>query len=268
MERPQVGMAPKRRDPAGGMIPQAFIRRHGGLPFGFTVAEELALIQKFLARHGLRLVGFFPRVRAGRLICNGAVENGLTMVSPRETKTATGDRWVTPSEEARLRRYKPIPGEAAYAAQEKIRRDAGVYEDRLSVTESGMSLGDGKYYRLSWDSTKRAYRHAVPKSQKLPQDGELRERCCQNPEHMVPLDENLHHNVKYCSASCAARAKELRRRHKVSQAVRPIVYRNESDVSADLTNDTNQLETGVISPHISRGIISADGSAEVDVYQQ
>jgi hypothetical protein len=263
-----TGMAPKLRDPAGGMIPQAFIRKHGGLPFGYTVAEESTLIQNFLARHGLRLIGFFPKVRAGRLICNGAVQNGLTVASPRETKTAKGDRWVTPSEEARLRRYNPISGEAAHAAQEKIRRDAGVYEERLSVTESGMSLGDGKNYRLSWDGAYKAYRKAVPESQKLPKEGKLPERHCRNPECLKEIGEKKHHNIEYCGSLCRERAKELRRRHKVNQTGRPIIYRNESDVSADLTSDTKQLETDVISPHIYRGIVSKDCPEEVAVYQQ
>jgi hypothetical protein len=209
MNQPLVGMAPRRRDPAAGMIPQAFIRKHGGLPFGYTVAEESALIQNFIARHGLRLI------------------------PPGAAATAAGKRWVTPSEEARLRHYKPVPGDATYKAQEQIRLDAGVYEDRLSVQESEMSLSEGKYARLAWDSTIKGYRQAVPKSQKLPKEGKLPDRPCQNPECFNEIDEKEHHNVKCCSAKCTARAKELRRLDRKNQkAGRPIHYRNESDVSA------------------------------------
>jgi hypothetical protein len=245
MDRQPVGIAPKPTDPAVDMM-----------------------VKTFLSRHGLRLVGFFPKVRAGKFLCNGPQRGlGLTRFPFGATTTKAGDRWVTPSEEARLRRYKPIPGEAAYAAQEKIRRDAGVYEDRLSVQGGWMSLAEGKHSRLSWDNTIKAYRQAVPKSQKLPKEGVLPERSCQNPECMLEIKG--HHNVQYCNAKCTARAKELRRLdRKNQQAGRPILYRNESDVSADLTHDISQLETGVISPHISRGIFSKDCPVEVVVYPQ
>jgi len=244
-----VGIAPKRRDPADAL-----------------------LIQTFLAKHGLaRLAGIFSptnqRDQTFRCLTDVSPEppdkHGLTRWPPGVATTDQGKRYASEYEEARLRYYKPVPGEAAYKAQENIRRDAGVYEDRLSVTESGMSLGDGKNYRLSWDGAK-----AVPESQKLPKEGKLPERHCQNPECLKEIGEKKHHNIEYCGAKCRERAKELRRRHKVNQASRPILYRNESDVSADLTNDTSQLETGVISPHISRGIVSKDCPAEVAVYQQ
>jgi hypothetical protein len=174
---------------------------------------------------------------------------------------------VTPSEEARLRQYKPVVGEAAYRAQQTIINDAGVYEDRLSVQSGWMSLAETKHSRLSWDSVEKAYGQAVPKSQKLPREGELPERHCQNPECMGAIGEKRHHNVKFCNDKCCARAKELRRLDRKSQAGRPLRYRNESDVSADLTNDASQLETDVIAPNMYRGILSNDCPAEVAVYQ-
>jgi hypothetical protein len=247
MDRQLVGIAPKPTDPAVDMM-----------------------VKTFLSRHGLRLVGFFPKVRAGKFLCNGPQRGlGLTRFPLGATTTKAGDRWVTSSEEARLRRYKPIPGEAAYAAQEKIRRDAGVYEDRLSVQGGWMSLADGKYSRLSWAGANKAYRQAVPESQKLPKEGELPERHCQNPECLKEIGAKRHHNVQYCNAKCTARAKELRRLDRKNQkAGRPIHYRNESDVSDDLINDTSQLETRVISPHTSRRIFSKDCAEEVAAYQQ
>jgi hypothetical protein len=246
-----VGMAPKWRDPAA-----------------------VLLIQTFIARHGLRLVGFLPQLPARPFRCDGPLwpptpwRPDLTRFPPRATVTDKGKRYSSQYEEARARRYKPVEGEAAYKAQEKIRNNAGVYEDRLSVQESEMSLGDGKYSRLAWDSTNKVYRQAVPKSQKLPKEGKLPERSCQNPECVLEIDENRHHNVKYCDDECAARGKELRRLHRNKLARRPILYRNESDVSVDLTNDTSQLEQDVISPHINRGIVSKDCPAEVVVYPQ
>ena len=262
MDRQLFGIAPKPTDPAIDMM-----------------------VKTFLSRHGLRLVGFFPKVRAGKFLCPdscpGELENarktgrkgsrrglGLTRFPFGATTTKAGDRWVTPSEQARLRHYnKPIPGEAAYAAQEKIRRDAGVYEDRMSVQGGWMSLAEGKHSRLSWDSTIKAYRQAVPKSQKLPKEGVLPERSCQNPECMLAIEG--HHNRHYCNAKCTARAKELRRLdRKNQQAGRPILYRNELGSTPDFTHDISQLETGVISLHISRGIVSKDCPAEIAAYQQ
>jgi len=244
MERPQGdGMAPKPRDSVVGMM-----------------------IQNFIARHGLRLVGFFPQVRAGRFLCDGSphglprrgprplgAEKGLTRVPPRAIVTKAGDRWVTPYEEARLRHYTPVPGDAAYKAQVTIRSEASVYADRLSVQASPMSLADGKHYR-----------RAVPESQKLPREGVLPERHCQNPECLKEIDEKRHHNVQYCNAKCTARAKELRRlQRKNREDGRPILYRNESDVSDDFSNDTNQLETSMVSPHICAEMFSEDCPVEI-----
>jgi hypothetical protein len=250
-----VGMAIKPRDPTVGM-----------------------LIQNFIAKHGLRLVGFFPKSAPGRFLCDGysdglprpshrplGVQNGLTRIPPRAAMTKEGKRWVTPYEEARLRRYNPVEGEAAYREQEALRNMA--YEDRLSVQASGMSLADGNP-RMVWDNATRAYRQVAPKSQKLPQEGQLPERHCQNPECLKEIGAKRHHNIKYCNDACTARAKELRRLHEIRQDGRPILYRNESDVFSDFTNDTSRLETGVISPHISRGIVPKDCPAEVAVYQQ
>jgi hypothetical protein len=209
MERPLVGIAPKPTDPAVDMM-----------------------VKTFLSRHGLRLVGFFPKIRAGKFLCNGPQKGiGLTRFPVGATTTKAGDRWVTPSEEARLRHYKPVPGEAAYKAQQTVLNDAGVYEDRLSVQGGWMSLAAGKHSRLSWDSAIKTYRQAVPKSQKLPKEGVLPERSCQNPECMREIEG--HHNVRFCNAKCTARGKELRRLDRKNQkAGRPIHYRNESDDSS------------------------------------
>jgi hypothetical protein len=213
-----IGMAPKPRDPA-----------------------DVMLIQNFIARHGLRLSGFFPQVRAGRFLCDGlprphsaprppGAEKGLTRVPPRVTVMEAGKRWVTPSEEARLRYYKRGVGEVSssvdivpvHRAQDDALKLAGVYEDRLSVQSSGMSLSDGRYSRPSW----------VRDSQKLPKEGPLPDRHCLNPECLKEIGAKRHHNKQYCDAKCSARAKELRRRDKRKQAGRPVMYRNESDVSS------------------------------------
>jgi hypothetical protein len=201
-------------------------------------SADVWLIKTFIARHGLRLVGFFPQAPAGPLRCDGRAGN-LTRIPFGATMTARGDRWVTPSEKARLRYYKPVEGSAAYKAQETVRNNAGVYEDRLSVQSSGMSL-----------------------------EGKLPERHCLNPECLKGIAAKKHHNIEYCGAKCRERAKELRRLARKSQAVRPPHYRNESGISADLIHDTKGLEAGVISPHISRGIVSNDCTEELSVYQQ
>jgi hypothetical protein len=240
-----------------------------------TRDPTLLLIQTFIARHGLRLVGFFPQVQQGRIYCDGrtkrgtrplGAQKGLTRIPSRATMTDEGKRFVSLYEESRARRYKPVTGEAAYREQADIRSMA--FEDRLSVQASGMSLADGNP-RMMWDKAIKGYRQVVPDSQKLPREGELTERHCLNPECLDPIDENQHHNIKYCDDECAARAKELRRlQRKIRKAGQPILYRNESDVPTVLSNDTNQLETGVISHHISRGIVSKDCPAEVAVYQR
>jgi hypothetical protein len=189
---------------------------------------DVLLIQRFIARHGLRLVGFLPQLPAGPFRCDGLLwppnpaRPNLTRFPFRFAMDKAGKRWVTPSEEARLRIYEPVEGEASYRAQEAVRNNAGVYEDRLSVQESGMSLGNGKYYRGN-----------VPESQKLPKEGELPERHCLNPECLKEIAAKKHHNVKYCGSKCEARAKELRRLDRKSQAARPSRYRNESEIIAE-----------------------------------
>ena len=255
MDLQVVGLAPKPRDPA-----------------------DVLMILTFLSRHGLRLIGFFPQVRTGRFLCDGSshgfrrtgprplgAEKCLTRVPPRAVVTKGGARWVTPSEEKRLRYYTPVPGEAAYAAQERILQDTGVYEDRLSVQSGGMSLADDKYSRLAYDSATDTYRPFIPNSQKLPKEGVLPERSCGNPECLGEIKppknskKPVHHNIQYCGAKCTARAKELRRLDRKNQKAKPILYRNELGLAPDLTSDTSQLETGFISPHIGRGIVSNAG---------
>jgi hypothetical protein len=227
------------------------------------------LIQAFIARHGLRLVGFFPQVQQARFYCDGRTKRGprplgtqagLTRIPPRATMTDQGKRFVSLYEEARARRYKPVTGEAAYREQAAIRSMA--YEDRLSVQASGMSLADGDPWMM-WDKAIKAYRRVVPESQKLPAEGELKGRRCDNPECFLEIDENQHHNRKYCDEECEARAKELRRLDRKKEASRPHLYRNETDVSTDLTNDISQLEKEIISPHISREIIPNDCTEEL-----
>jgi hypothetical protein len=231
MERPEmIGIAIKHRDPT-----------------------DVLSIRFFIARHGLaKLAGFAPVVRRiGQAL-------GLTRCPQGAVNTERGERSVTPYEEARLRYYPPVIGEAAYRAQETIRNNAGVYADRLSVTASAMSLGDGKYSRLS-----RNDRRVVAESQKLPKEGKLPERHCQNPECLKEIKPGRHHNIKYCNDTCTARAKEFRRLQKSRQPL----YRNEPCATVDFPNDINQLDPIVVPPHMSIGIISKDRPAKVPVYQ-
>jgi hypothetical protein len=243
-ESKRPGMTPKPRDPTADLM-----------------------IRTFIARHGLRLVGFFPQVRASRFYCDGRTsqgprplgsQNGLTRIPPRATVTGAGKRYVLEMSDDRM------VGEADYRAHKKGLSLAAAHD--LSLQGSlGMSLAEGKHSRLSWDPDEKVYRHAIPQAHKLPEEGILPERHCQNPECLKGIDEKKHHNIEYCGAKCRERAKELRRRHKVSQAGQPLLYRNESDPSADLTNDINQLQKGLIGPRISIGLVS---KVEAAVYQQ
>jgi len=274
-----VGMTTKPRDPA-----------------------DATLIQNFIARHGLRLVGFFPKVLPGGFLCNGVAggpaalwmrelrwsegllvrpihrsQNGIIKFLPGEVSTKAGKRWMEPSEQAELRRYKTgfskpadssgglmhtTGGEASrsgvYRAQDAAISMAGVFEEGLSIQSSGMSLAEIKHSRLRWDPANKVYRQAIPKSQKLPTEGKLPDRHCQNPECLKEIDEDSHHNVQYCNAKCTARAKELRRRHEKREAKRSLVYRNESVVAADLLNNIKHLDGEIVSPHISIGRFSED----------
>jgi hypothetical protein len=217
------------------------------------------MIQAFIARHGLRLVGFFPQVQQARFYCDGRTKRGprplgaqagLTRIPPRATMTDEGKRFVSLYEEARARRYKPVTGEGAYREQAAIRNMA--YEDGLSVQSSGMSLADGNP-RMTWDKAIKAYRRVLPESQKLPEEGELPERHCLNPECMLEIDKDSHHNIKYCDDECAARAKELRRLdRKIRKASGSILYWNESDVADDLTNDTRAARKIIPLPEFVR----------------
>jgi hypothetical protein len=188
--------------------------------------------------------------------------------------SAKGRRYVREMADYAKARYKPVPGENAHRDQKRKLARLGIDASAsLSFQGGWMSLAEAKHSRLAWDPVEKVYRQAIPKDQKLPKEGKLPERSCANPECMLEIEG--HHNTKYCpddpskrpGEQCRERAKELRRLDRKSQAGRPILYRNESDISADLTNDNSQLETGVISPHISRGIVSKDCPAEVAAYQ-
>jgi hypothetical protein len=231
-ERELVGMALKPRDPA-----------------------DVLLTKTFLAKHGLARLSLHTR-QHDQIRCLTTVspalpdQRGLTRWPLHLAITDKGKRYCSPYEEAQLRYYKPVQGEAAHRAQESNRRDLGVYDDHLSITERGMSLGEGKHSRLSWDDFKKAYRQSVPDFQELPHEGKLPERHCQNPECLKDIG-GMHHNVRFHNDACRARAKELRRLDRKGRDDR---YRNESDVTADLTNDNSQLETAVTSPHMYREI--------------
>jgi hypothetical protein len=236
-----TGMAPKRRDPTQHAKVQAFIRKHGraNLPFGHTLKEEGDLIQKYIKEHG------------------------LTKIPYRVATMKDAKRWIEPGEQRYLRQFdkasnaedselRPVHGQPTDERLNKV--DA--YEEGRAIQASDMSLKDGKYYRkaLAWDDSIKDYRYrqAVPKDQKLPEEGELAEGAtCDNPECGLPIEKGRSKDARYCRGDyCFRRHAELQTFDKVKRAGQPAKSRRRVSprlspaMSAALLRTTR---TGIIS---------------------
>jgi hypothetical protein len=204
-----TGMAPKPIDPADTILIQTFMAKHGLARlfiFGDTVPDAMRGLARLIpfgattTPHGKRYAREVPDVLSAY---------------PTKPPAASPDGHVgnleLPLNMPDVDRF----GEPDVGEEEVVISLADIYDNRMAIQGGWMSLAEAKHSRLRWDPLEKCYRKAIPDSQKLPVEGKLPDRHCLNPECLLPIDEDAHHNVMYCSEAHRERAKELRRRDRV-----------------------------------------------------